>query len=440
MAAGSDPRSSDAFMARFVALHPRKIDLSLGRTERLLASLGDPHRRLPPTIHVAGTNGKGSTVAFLRAMLEAAGRRVHVYTSPHLVRFHERIRLAGKLVSEEKLADAFERCERANAGAPITVFEITTAAAFLLFSETQADVLLLEVGLGGRFDSTNVIDRPAACVITPVSMDHMDFLGDTIAKIAFEKAGVLKAGVPAIVAPQEDDALAVIERQAARVRAPLMVAGRDYHVSEESGRLVYEDARGLLDLPLPRLQGRHQHDNAAAAIAALRTAFPDVPASAVEAGVREADWPARMQALTRGALVDLAPAGAELWLDGGHNPAGGVALAAAMAEFETRNPRPLVLISAMLASKDMAGLLQPFAGLAREIVCVQIGGDSQTHPPQAMAEAARALGMEASLAASAPDALKLLAGRKWTTPPRILIAGSLYLAGEVLRENGTIPE
>ena len=435
----TDARSSDAFMARFLALHPKKIDLSLGRTLALLARLGDPHRKLPPVIHVAGTNGKGSTIAFLRAMLEAAGKRVHVYTSPHLVRFHERIRLAGKLVSETQLIDAFARCEGANAGQPITVFEITTAAAFLLFSETPADVLLLEVGLGGRFDSTNVIDKPAACVITPVSMDHMDFLGDTLAKIAFEKAGILKPGVPAIIGPQEDEALGVIERQGARVRAPLMAAGRDFYVSEEGGRLVYEDACGLLDLPLPRLQGRHQHANAAGAIAALRMAFPDLQPAALEAGLRGAEWPGRLQALTRGALVDLAPAGAELWLDGGHNPAGGAALAIAMAEFEASNPRPLILVSAMLASKDMGGLLRPFAGLAREIFCVRLEGDSQTHSRHAMAETARALGVTASLADSVPDALRAIAAREGP-PPRILIAGSLYLAGDVLRLNGTIPE
>jgi dihydrofolate synthase/folylpolyglutamate synthase len=432
--------SSDALMARFLALHPKKIDLSLGRTERLLAALGDPHKKLPPTIHVAGTNGKGSTVAFMRAMLEADGKRVHVYTSPHLVRFHERIRLAGTLVSEDQLADALERCERANAGEPITVFEITTAAAFLLFSETPADALLLEVGLGGRFDSTNVIEKPLASVITPVSMDHMDFLGDTLSKIAFEKAGILKAGVPAIIAPQEDEALSVIERQAARMRAPLCIAGRDYHIGEEGGRLVYDDARGLLDLPLPRLQGRHQHDNAAAAIAALRTAFPDVGTGAIEGGLREAHWPARMQALTRGALVDLAPTGAELWLDGGHNPSGGAAIAAAMAELEAQNARPLILISAMLASKDMGGLLQPFAGLANELICVSMTGDSLTHAPQTMAQAAAAMGLTASLAPSVPEALRMLAACDWPTPPRILIAGSLYLAGEVLRANGTFPD
>jgi len=433
-------RSSDAFMARFLSLHPKKIDLSLGRTQALLAALGDPHKKLPPTIHVAGTNGKGSTIAFMRAMLEAAGLRVHVYTSPHLVRFHERIRLAGRLVDEERLVDAFERCERANAGAPITVFEVTTAAAFLLFSETPADVLLLEVGLGGRFDSTNVIEAPVCSVITPVSMDHMEFLGDTVAKIAFEKAGILKPGVPAVIAPQHPDALRAIEGQAMRVRAPLCVADRDFHMHEEGGRLVYEDARGLLDLPLPRLPGRHQHENAASALAALRIAFPDLPTAALEAGLREAEWPARMQALTRGALVDRMPAGAELWLDGGHNPAGGAALAEAMADLEARSPRPLVMICAMLANKDADGLLRPFAGLAREMIAVPIPGDSACHAPDALAARAKAYGIAATTAPGVQEAIATIAAQSWPTPPRILIAGSLYLAGDVLRANGTIPE
>ncbi|MDB5569214.1 MAG: bifunctional folylpolyglutamate synthase/dihydrofolate synthase, partial [Hyphomicrobiales bacterium] len=308
--------SSDAFMQRFLGLHPKKIDLSLGRTQALLDALGNPERRLPPVVHVAGTNGKGSTTAFMRAMLEADGKRVHVYTSPHLVRFHERIRLAGALVDEARLAAAFEACERANAGAPITVFEITTVAAFLLFAQVPADVLLLEVGLGGRFDSTNVIERPAATVITPVSIDHVEFLGDTLAKIAFEKAGVLKTGAPAIVSWQEPEAQDVIERQAFRVGAPVTLAGRDYNCWEERGRLVFEDARGLMDLPAPRLPGRHQFENAATAIAALRAVWPDFPQRAFEDGLRHVQWPARLQQLTRGALAARAPAGAELWLDG----------------------------------------------------------------------------------------------------------------------------
>jgi dihydrofolate synthase/folylpolyglutamate synthase len=432
---------SGAFLERFLALHPRKIDLSLGRTRALLKALGDPHLALPPTIHVAGTNGKGSTVAFLRAMLEAQGKRTHVYTSPHLVRFHERIRLAGRLVAEDALIEAFETCERVNAGAPITLFEITTAAAFLLFARTPADALLLEVGLGGRFDSTNVIERPAATIITPVSMDHMDFLGDTLAKIAFEKAGILKPGAPAVIAPQEPDAMDVIARQARRAGAgPLLVAGRDFHVSEERGRLVYEDERGLIDLPAPRLPGRHQFDNAASAIAALRAVWPDFPVAALEEGLRAADWPARMQRLTRGALVALAPKGAELWLDGGHNPAGGQALAQAMAEREEREPRPLVLICGGLASKDTAGFLAPFAGLAQEVLAVPIPGEHAARPAQDVATLARGIGLPAAAAEGVAPALDALAARPWPCPPRVLICGSLYLAGEVLRENGTPPD
>jgi dihydrofolate synthase/folylpolyglutamate synthase len=432
---------SGAYLERFLALHPRKIDLSLGRTRALLKALGDPHLALPPTIHVAGTNGKGSTVAFLRAMLEAQGKRTHVYTSPHLVRFHERIRLAGRLVAEDALIEAFETCERVNAGAPITLFEITTAAAFLLFARTPADALLLEVGLGGRFDSTNVIERPAATIITPVSMDHMDFLGDTLAKIAFEKAGILKPGAPAVIAPQEPDAMDVIARQARRAGAgPLLVAGRDFHVSEERGRLVYEDERGLIDLPAPRLPGRHQFDNAASAIAALRAVWPDFPVAALEEGLRAADWPARMQRLTRGALVARAPEGAELWLDGGHNPAGGLALAQAMAEREEREPRPLVLICGGLASKDTAGFLAPFAGLAQEVLAVPIPGEHAARPAQDVAALARGIGLPAAAAEGVAPALDALAARPWPRPPRLLICGSLYLAGEVLRENGTPPD
>ncbi len=432
--------TSDSFMQRFLALHPRKIDLSLGRTQGLLDALGNPERRLPPTIHVAGTNGKGSTTAFMRAMLEASGKRVHVYTSPHLVRFHERIRLAGKLVDEAQLVGAFEACERANAGAPITVFEITTVAAFHLFAQVEADVLLLEVGLGGRFDSTNVITQPAACVITPVSIDHVEFLGDTLAKIAFEKAGILKKGAPAIVSWQELEAQDVIERQAFRAGAPITLAGRDYNCWEERGRLVYEDARGLLDLPAPRLPGRHQFENAATAIAALRAVWPDFATQAFEDGLRNVQWPARLQQLTRGALAKRAPAGAELWLDGGHNAAGGRALADAVGDFEDRSARPLVLICGTLTTKDTAGFLRPFAGLAREAIAVPIPGEHQARSAQEVAETARAQGLPASTAPSVGAALDALCARPWPVAPRILIAGSLYLAGEVLRENGTPPD
>src|ERR1051326_975953 len=305
MAGGSRPSRMSAYqpiIERLLTLHPRRIDLSLDRMWRILDALGHPQRRIPPVIHVAGTNGKGSTVAFMRAMLEAAGRSVHVYTSPHLVRFNERFRLGaaggGRLVSDEALADALMECERANSGEPITVFEIETAAAFLLFSRHPADVTLLEVGLGGRLDATNVIEKPLACAITAVSMDHLEFLGDSIEKIASEKAAILKRGVPVAISPQPETVLAVIERAAHGLRAPLRVCGEHWHVHAERGRLVYQDDDGLLDLPLPRLHGRHQLDNAGTAIATLRAAGLSLPISAFEAGLNKAEWPARMQHLS----------------------------------------------------------------------------------------------------------------------------------------------
>src|SRR5918993_3915741 len=367
----------DTILSRLLALHPKLIDLSLDRMWRILERLDHPHRGLPPVIHVAGTNGKGSTIAFLRAMLEAAGLRVHVYTSPHLVRFNERFRLGtnsgGVLASDAELAAALEECERRNNGEPITVFEITTAAGFLLFARHPADVLLLEVGLGGRLDATNVIDDPLATIITPVALDHLEFLGDSIEKIAAEKAGIIKRGVPVIVGPQPRDALRVIERQAARLAAPARIAGEHWSANEERGRLVYQDDDGLLDLPAPRLFGRHQFDNAGAAIAALRTLVePKIPHAAFEAGLTKAEWPARLQRLTHGHLVALAPSSSELWLDGGHNPDGSRAVAAALAEAEERVSRPLVLIVGMLATKDAAGFLRNFSGLARRLIAVPI--------------------------------------------------------------------
>jgi dihydrofolate synthase/folylpolyglutamate synthase len=438
------PTSSDDVLARFLALHPRKIDLSLGRMFDLLAKLGHPERRLPPVIHVAGTNGKGSTVAFLRAMLEAGGRRVHVYTSPHLVRFHERIRIAapggGRLVDEAQLIDAFERCEALNAGAPITVFEITTAAALLLFSEIPADFLLLEVGLGGRFDATNVMEHPAAAVITPVSMDHPDYLGSTIGEIAAVKAGIIKAGAPAIVARQGDEAMRPIEREARRAGVTLCVAERDFFLHEENGRLIFEDAQGLLDLPLPRLAGRHQIDNAGLAIATLRRVDPALPNHAYEHGLLHADWPARLQHLTRGALIGRAPAGAEFWLDGAHNEAGGRVLAEAMGDFEERRARPLVLICGSLSTKDTAAFLRCFAGLAQEVLAVPIHGEHDGRSAQEVATLARNAGLPAAACETVEQALDYLAARDWPVAPRILITGSLYLAGEVLAANGTPPD
>ncbi len=435
----------DSILARLLALHPKRIDLSLDRIERLLAALDHPERRLPPVIHVGGTNGKGSTVAFLRAILEAAGLRVHVYTSPHLVNFNERFRLGavgeGVLVSDADLSAALEECERANDGQAITVFEITTAAGLLLFARHPADVLLLEVGLGGRLDATNVIDTPLASIITPVSIDHTDFLGDTLEKIAAEKAGIVKRGVPVVVAAQPRDVLAVIERQAARLGAPIRIAGEDWTATEERGRLVYQDDDGLLDLPPPKLFGRHQFENAGLAIAALRAIprFKLTPA-AFEAGMSKADWPARLHRLGAGRLVDLAPAGSELWLDGGHNPEGGRAVAAALADLEERVSRPLVLIVGMLATKDCAGFLNNFAGLARRLIAVPVPGAEKGLSGEDVADAARAIGMPAASRLNLDEALDAVRKLDLDPPPRILITGSLYLAGEVLRENGTPPQ
>jgi dihydrofolate synthase/folylpolyglutamate synthase len=432
--------TQDAITARFAPLHPRKIDLSLGRIERLLADLGAPQKRLPPVVHVAGTNGKGSTIAFMRAALEAAGQRVHVYTSPHLVRFNERIRLVGRLVDDETMFAAFDRCESVNAGQSISVFEITTAAAFLLFSEIPADYLLLEVGLGGRFDATNMIDDPAVTIVTPVSIDHPEFLGATVEKIAFEKAGILKPGAPAIIGEQSDAAMRVIEREGLRAGAPLIVSGRDFFMREENGRLVYEDSHGLLDLPAPRLPGRHQHANAANAIAALRMIAPALGAQAFERAMLDVDWPARLQRLRTGRLVALAPPRAEVWLDGGHNEDGGRVLAEAMADMEEASPRPLILISGALNTKDTAGFLAHFKGLAQETLAVPIAGDHAGRPAEDVAALAGSVGLDAAACASVEAALRFLAARAWAIPPRILIAGSLYLAGAVLEENGTAVE
>jgi dihydrofolate synthase / folylpolyglutamate synthase len=435
----------DSILARLTALHPKRIDLSLDRLQSLLAALDRPERKLPPVIHVAGTNGKGSTVAFLRAILEAAGLRAHVYTSPHLVRFNERFRLGapgeGKLVSDAELAATFEECERANSNAPITLFEITTAGGLLLFSRHPADVLILEVGLGGRLDATNVIDAPLASVITRVSIDHTDFLGDTLEKIATEKAGILKRGAPAIIAAQHRDVLTVIERQAARLNAPLRIAGEDFTATEERGRLVYQDEAGLLDLPAPKLYGRHQYENAGLAIAALRTIGSfKIPASAFEAGMTKADWPARLQRLAQGKLSELVPAGSELWLDGGHNPDGGRAIAATLADLEERVSRPLVLIVGMLSSKDCEGFLRNFTGLARRMIAVPVPGTETGLPAETVADCARAIGLPSTSRDNLTEALAVVRKLDLDPPPRILITGSLYLAGDVLRENGTLPQ
>jgi dihydrofolate synthase/folylpolyglutamate synthase len=432
-----------AILARLPGLHPKKIDLSLGRIERLLADLGHPERRLPPVIHVAGTNGKGSTIAFMRAMLEAAGRRVHVYTSPHLVAFNERIRLGapggGTLIDDATLADLLQHCEQVNAGRSVSLFEITTAAAFEAFARHPADVLLLEVGLGGRFDATNVVARPIATVITPVSIDHPEFLGTTVERIAFEKAGILKRGVPAVFAAQDEAAVAVLLREAEKLGVRPLIGGQAFSTREERGRLVFEDDHGLLDLPPPRLAGRHQQINAGTAIATLRMLEPDFPQAAIEGGLGTADWPARMQRLTRGAIADLAPPGAEIWLDGGHNAEGGRVLAEAMADAEERFSRPLILICGMLKTKDALAFLSPFAGLAQDVLAIPMTDEHEGLSADAVAGFASQAGLSATACSTFQAAMALVGRGCGPVPPRLLITGSLYLAGDVLRLNGTPP-
>ena len=431
-------------IARLLALHPRRIDLDLERMQRLLERLDHPERKLPPVIHVAGTNGKGSTIAYLRAILEAAHLRVHVYTSPCLVRINECFRLGstggGTLVGDDELRAALEHCERANAGAPITIFEIETAAAFWLFARHPADVVLLEVGLGGRLDATNVVDAPLVSVIAPISMDHTEFLGPTLMTIAREKAGIIKRDVPVICAEQPPEAIAVVEQQARRMHAPLHSAWQEWHVNVERGRLVYQDDRGLMDLAAPKLFGRHQFDNAGLAIATLRAQDTfRIDTAAFEAGIVNAEWPARMQRLASGALVEQAPQGSEIWLDGGHNAEGGRVAAAALGDLEERVSRPLVVIVGMMANKDAGAFLANFAGLTRHIIAVQIPDRDNAMPPDRMADAARALGMRVETSASVEAALRSLARLAYEMPPRILITGSLYLAGHVLAANGTPP-
>ncbi|ATG49855.1 bifunctional folylpolyglutamate synthase/dihydrofolate synthase [Celeribacter ethanolicus] len=411
-----------------MSLHPKVIDLVLDRVWRLLDALDHPERKLPPVIHIAGTNGKGSTQAMIRAGLEAAGKTVHAYTSPHLARFHERIRLAGELISEPDLMAVLEECERANGGEPITYFEITTVAGILAMSRVPADYTLLEVGLGGRLDATNVVESPALSIITPISIDHTQFLGETLTAIATEKAGIIKRGVPCVVGPQPDEALDVIEATAARLGAPLLRHGQEWHVWEERGRLIFQDETGLRDLPMPHLIGQHQVHNAGAALAALRHMGYDD--TALEAAMTEAFWPARMQRLKTGPLTDAAP-DAELWLDGGHNPAAGEALALAL---DTLPERPTYMVCGMLNTKDIAGYLRPLQRHARELIAVSIPEAQATLPASETAAVARAEGFDAMEADSVPDAVAQIVAAH--PQARILICGSLYLAGHILQTNG----
>lgn len=427
-----DPiRASDAVIHRLRANHPSLIDLTTGRVERLLAALGNPERRLPPVIHVAGTNGKGSTVAYLRAIGEAAGLTVHAITSPHLVRFAERIRIAGKLISDEQLTALTDRLESVNDGQPISFFEITTVLAIQAFADTPADLCIVEVGLGGRFDATNIFDAPAVSVITPIDYDHLEFLGPELGKIAWEKAGIIKRGRPAVVARQPDEALEAIEREADDRMAPLFLMGRDFDAWEERGRLMVQMPDRLLDLPAPSLFGGYQFANAGLAVAAALTFDHDLSEDHLSVGVSSTVWPARFQRLTQGPLAALAKArGSDLWLDGGHNPHAGRALAEAASRLVDRDPRPLVLIAGMFARKDSEGFFRPFAEMHPKVFATGFASDNAARPDD-LAAAARAAGLVAETAVDVEEGLrKALEGRG--SAPHVLICGGLHFAGEVL--------
>ena len=429
---GYDPiRSSDEVIQRLRANHPSLIDLTTGRVERLLAALGRPDLKLPPVIHVAGTNGKGSTVAYLRAIAEAAGLKVHVLTSPHLVRFAERIRIAGTLITDEQLTELIDRVEKANAGEPISFFEITTVIALLAFSETLADLCIVEVGLGGRFDATNIFDAPAVSVITPVDYDHLEMLGPELSKIAWEKAGIIKRERPVVVARQQDEALEVIEREANALEAPVQLMGRDFDVREEEGRLLVRMPDRLLDLPAPNLFGGYQFQNAGLAVAAALQFDPTLSDEALGVGISSANWPARMQKLSVGPLAELAQArGADLWLDGGHNPHAGRALAEAANRIVENDPRPLVLIVGMFARKDAEGFFRPFMELNPRVITTVFDSPNAASAEN-LAEAATKAGLSPETASNVSDAVT----RALETdgpPPHLLICGGLHFAGEVL--------
>ena len=437
---------ADREIERLMALHPKGFDLSLDRISRLLERLGNPQDRLPPIIHIAGTNGKGSAAAFSRALLEAAGYRVHVHTSPHLVNWHERYRLAahggGKFVADDVLARTIARVAEANDGEKITVFEILTAVTFLLFSEHPADAAIIEVGLGGRFDATNVVKNPAATLIMPVSLDHEAYLGDRVELIAAEKAGIIKPGCPVVVGAQETAAAqAVIIETAERLGCPVKIYGQDFLAHEENGRMVYQGEDGLMDLPQPRLPGRHQYSNAAAAIATVRAAGFEINQHAAEQAMMNVYWPGRMQKLPQGRLTDLEPKGADIWIDGGHNPGAGIVVAEALVEQEEKRPRPLFLICGMINTKDQTGYFRAFAGMARHVYTVPVSMSDASVANEELAIRATEAGLPAEPVSSVANALMLLRDT-WgpaEIPPRILIGGSLYLAGAVLADNGTPP-
>jgi dihydrofolate synthase/folylpolyglutamate synthase len=427
--------ASDLILARLQQLHPKSIDLSLGRILRLLAALGHPEASLPPVVHIAGTNGKGSTLAFLAAMLQAGGWRVDRYISPHLVRFNERILKDGAPIEEAHLAACLERCEAANRGEPVTFFEITTAAAFLAFLDDPADWVLLETGLGGRLDATNVVASPRLCLVSSISMDHESYLGDTLEKIAFEKAGILKPQVPAVIGRQRPEAMRVIERRALSVGAPLLRHGQEWEARLVDGRLRVETAARSLTLPPPALAGVHQIDNAGLAVlAALQLGEAALDEAALGRGLVEARWPARLQRLERGPMVEALPKGCALWLDGGHNPGAGQVLAESFRG-QVRG-RPLHLVIGMLSTKDLNEFLGPLAAVATGMWFVPVPDEPLGRDPHASAATARSLGLPTAAATSAMAAVETIVASTPPLPYDVLICGSLYLAGHVLRSHG----
>ena len=426
-----DPPDLAAALDRIKSLHPKTIDLSLGRIERLLADLGSPHLKVPPVVHVAGTNGKGSVIAFMRAVLEASGYRVHAYTSPHLVSFTERIRLCGDLIDSALMADLIAHVESVNGDAPITFFELTTAVAYQAFAQIPADVLLLETGLGGRLDATNVVPQPRATVITSIAMDHMSYLGDSLAAITAEKAAIMKSGVPCICAEQRADAAAVIENTAARVGVDVALQDRDWTIEDDPmGTVRYADAETEWSMPRPGLAGPHQIGNLGVALATLARLPVAIPSFGLRAGMRQVDWPARCQQLKDGPLVMSLPIGWELWLDGGHNPSAAEALVAWLAD----EPGLVVGICGMMANKDMAGFLRPLAAHLAALAVVPIPGHDNCAAPEDLANVAREYDFaNVTPAATLESALAALQPHLTTDRGRILICGSLYLAGEVLK-------
>ncbi len=426
-------RRSDIVLERLSRLHPKIIDLSLGRVERLLTLFDHPENKLPPVIHVAGTNGKGSFLAYIRAILEAHNKSVHLYTSPHLVKFHERIRLAGELISEGELVSLLEECEKVNGPESITFFEVTTVAALIAYSRTPADALLLETGLGGRLDATNMISQPALTAITPISVDHTQFLGDTIEGIAAEKAGILKPGVPCVVGKQTDEVLTVIEARAKEIGAELYIEGRDWSITVEDDSFLFTGRNGTSCYPRPNLLGVHQVENAALAVAAadLLSAHFGLTEDKIKTGLTKASWPGRMQPLHTGLLPDLLPPEPwELWLDGGHNESAGLALAKIL---ETWQDKPVHIVYGMLNTKAATDYLRPLAPLGTSLRAIEIPFEAASLSAEAAASHANDAGFTAKACQSAKQAVEEILSQE--SPGRIIICGSLYLAGHILSES-----